>query len=846
MPIRYALALAFAALAAPAHAQDFADDFDAPQLDARWEWHSPAQGPSYSLTDSPGSLRVTVPSRPGGFSHWDEPAEKQTAPLLLTPVPESDFTLEGRLRVVEYGKESNFHIGLIAAPSKRNVACWGPFFGPLIYPMEAPEVWAECTGFPRLARDAGPVSDLWLRLECSGGYFRFAVKRSAAEQWREAGRTVAFFRPRYVGLLFKTFGSGPAVVTDVDSLTLTTRPADPAPIPAHIEVDADQPAAALDPNLLGYFIEHLGRCIYHDGIWAELVRNRKFVGDAGADGALASWRRLGSDDGVELARDNMTYYTGSQSQRITSRQAKGEHGIAQDGFRLRAIDYDCRIVLRQLGDDTPVTVSLRRGDQVLAQSRIDRPTDEWRTYTFTLRPESPGPASLSITTEAADGNLWIGAVSLTPGDAVDGMRADLIEAIRALRPPIIRWPGGNFASGYHWRDGVGDRDLRPARFDRAWNVWDTNDFGTREYLRFCELVGCAPYICLNLGEGTPDEAVEWVEFCNGATDTAGGKLRADGGPPEPYGVRYWGLGNELYGDWQLGHLTPTNYGRKAVEFARAVRGVDPDVKLIGVGVEGGGWADWNAIVTRIAAPELDYLSVHVYQDAPPETDPALNYANVVTSPARYEHTFATTADIVRRESPDKAIPLAIDEWNVTARDQWNGENRPEVKLREGLYCARMFHMFHRLGDRITMANIALLVNAMGVLQSDATRVALTPAYQAFQLYREHTGTHLARAAVEPSDAPLDVLATTSPDAGRTYIAVVNYHPFQDARAALASSGDTGARPVRALRLWGADPTSANALGAEPGVTVTELDAAALGEPELLFPAHSVTIVEYGG
>ncbi|HQK96090.1 MAG TPA: hypothetical protein PLD23_21520, partial [Armatimonadota bacterium] len=559
-----------AVLSLPVYAQDFADDFDAPQLDARWEWYAPAQGPTYSLTDNPGSLRVIVPSRPGGFSHWDEPVERQTAPLLLTAVPEADFTLEGRLRIVEHGAESNFHIGLMAAPSKRNVACWGPFFGPLIYPMEAPEVWAECTGFARLAHDVGPVSDLWLRLECAGGYFRFAVKRSADEPWRDAGRALAFFRPRYVGLMFKTFGNGPSVVTDVDSLSWTTKPVDAAPISARVAVDSAQPGTPLDRNLFGHFTEHLGRCIYHDGIWAELVRNRKFVGDAGPDGALASWRRFGSDDGVELARDNMTYYTGSQSQRITSRQAAGEHGIAQDGFRLRPVDYQCRIVLRQTGDDAPVTVSLRRGDQVLAESRIDRPADKWRTYTSTLQPESPGPASLCITTEAARGNLWIGAISLMPGDAVDGMRADLIEAIRALHPPIIRWPGGNFASGYHWRDGIGERDLRPARFDRAWNVWDTNDFGTREFLRFCELVGCAPYICLNLGEGTPDEAVEWVQFCNGAANTPGGRLRDDGGPREPYGVRYWGLGNELYGDWQLGHLTPTNYGRKAAEFARAV------------------------------------------------------------------------------------------------------------------------------------------------------------------------------------------------------------------------------------------------------------------------------------
>jgi len=848
------------AVGGPLLAQGFRDDFDKPTLDARWQWRTPAAGPTYSLTANPGHLRVTAPQRQTGFNHWVMPP--RDAPLLLHEVPDCDFTFEGRVKLVDYGEGSNFHLALVAAESEGSVVAWGPFYARQLWQMQAPQVWLERTGWGKEIAAEGDARDVWLRLDETGGVYTFALKRAAGAEWQVAGHRHTWFEPKLVGFMAKTFGNGPAVTVDLDYLALETRPADGRPLGARLRVEATSPGTSVDRNLLGYFIEHLGRCIYDGGLWAEMLRNRKFVGNvsdadnAGPDGALEHWRRFGSENGVELARDNVTFYTGSQSQRGTSRDAKGEHGVAQDGLELRPIGYVGRVVLRQVGSEAPVRVSLRRGDRVLAKQVLSGVGGEWRTFPFELSVSAGGPATFALTTDAASGTLWIGCASLMPADNVDGMRADLVAAIRELKPPIIRWPGGNFASGYHWQDGLGDRDLRPARFDRAWSAWDTNDFGTHEFLRFCELVGCEPYVCLNAGEALAEEAAAWVEYCNGPADSPQGKRRAANGSAQPFAVKYWGLGNELYGSWQLGHLTPANYARKATEFAQAVRAVDPTVKLVGVGVDGAGWNDWNATVAKGAGKAMDYLSAHLYHDVPPEGDPLVNYRLAKEAPERFERVLAETARIAangRRSSAENApggkpLPLAVDEWNLVNRDAWNGQLLPEGKLREGLFAARMFNVFLRLSDRVRMANIALLVNAMGVIQTDQTQVALTPVYWVFRLYGEHLGDRCVPVHVEPVEpcrpSPLDVAATLSADGRTLFLATVNSHPTRAVRGSLDLAGFQPAGPVRVAQMTGPHVHAANALGKPSEVAISESDLPPGEARDFVFPARSVTVLTF--
>ncbi len=171
----------------------------------------------------------------------------------------------------------------------------------------------------------------------------------------------------------------------------------------------------------------------------------------------------------------------------------------------------------------------------------------------------------------------------------DGNRTDVLEAARKLRVTQLRWPGGNFGSGYHWQDGIGPKDARPARYDLAWFERESNRFGTDEFISTCRKLGTAPYIGVNIGTGTIDEASSWVEYCNRQGGTYFSDLRKKNGHPEPYAVKYWGIGNEIYGDWQIGHKNAADYAKMGLEFAKVMKWQDPSIKLVACGTGDPSW-----------------------------------------------------------------------------------------------------------------------------------------------------------------------------------------------------------------------------------------------------------------
>ena len=245
-----------------------------------------------------------------------------------------------------------------------------------------------------------------------------------------------------------------------------------------------------------------------------------------------------------------------------------------------------------------------------------------------------------------------------------GYRRDVLEAAKNLRIPILRWPGGNFVSGYHWTDGIGPREERPRKTELAWFSEESNRFGTDEFIEYCRMLGAEPYICVNMGTGTMDEAQAWVEYCNGTGDTYWANLRRENGHEEPYNVRYWGLGNEMYGEWQIGALSAEDYVRKAREFAKVMRWTDPNIELVGCGLSG--LTDWDRVVIEGLAPFVDYHSIHIYTGsddywsnvlAPHQADRALRTTRAMIERARYER---------RVEHP---IHVAYDEWNVWFRER---------------------------------------------------------------------------------------------------------------------------------------------------------------------------------
>jgi len=695
----------------------------------------------------------------------------------------------------------------------------------------------------------GRTDDVYLRITKAGREYTMSRRYGPDDPWEEAGSWPSIWPAKYVGFMGKTFGSGARVVTDIDSITLTPAPADtPAVDRAEVTVDCDGAAWPLDAMRYGQFIEHMFRGIY-GGIWAEMLNNRKFTGGVSEVGVVEGWRPFGQDiNGVTFARDNADYYCPAQSQRIEIAEAARPAGIAQDGLTLRAgIGCHVRIVAKQEGIAGPVLVGLRTKETLISQVELRTIGPDWQACEFDLH----GPAE---TTEAGffiaasgPGTLWLGAVSLMPADSIDGMRADCLEAIREIKPPFVRWPGGNFVSGYDWRDGIGARDSRPPRWNRAWGGWEWNDFGTDEFLRFCEATGTEPYICVNSGEGNATEAAAWVEYCNGPVDSRWGSVRAANGHPDPYKVRIWGIGNEIYGGWQLGHLNATHYGIKAVEFARAMRAVDPSVELIGVGVEGAGWGDWNREVCRIAGSEFDWLSVHYYLHVRAQTDSVLNYMIALSGPPLVERMLGETYDIAT-EAAGKPMPLAFDEWNIIVD---NGAGA--YTLRDALFTCSVFNALHRLGDKCPAAALAQLVNVIGAINVTPEGTVRTPIHQAFELYVNNTGSTgvPVRAQVPTAHVPhagavdaLDVTATLSDDGRTLYVAAINRLPSDSVPTKLTLKGFSPAGQVRVLTLTAEDFEAVNTLQSPREVAIRETQVPLQSALAYRFPAHSATVMVF--
>src|SRR2546422_118714 len=260
-----------------------------------------------------------------------------------------------------------------------------------------------------------------------------------------------------------------------------------------------------------------------------------------------------------------------------------------------------------------------------------------------------------------------------------GFRTDVLDAVRPLRIPILRWPGGNFVSGYHWLDGVGPRDKRPRRSELAWYAEESNRFGTDEFIEYCRVLGAEPFICVNMGSGTMDEAKAWVEYCNGTGNTSWANLRRQHGHPDPYRVRYWGLGNEMYGGWQIGNMNAHDYVKKARAFAMVMKRTDPSIQLIGCGQNG--WSEWDEITLGGLAELIDFHSIHLYTGGPD------HYATVFQS-HQAERAIRICSALIERVRHAQRIAhpihIAFDEWNVWWRTRSHEDRVGGVEERYNL------------------------------------------------------------------------------------------------------------------------------------------------------------------
>jgi alpha-N-arabinofuranosidase len=271
----------------------------------------------------------------------------------------------------------------------------------------------------------------------------------------------------------------------------------------------------------------------------------------------------------------------------------------------------------------------------------------------------------------------------SPLSDANGFRRDVLDAARKLGVTLLRWPGGNFSSNYHWRDGIGPRDQRPPRLEMAWGTVESNRFGTHEFLQYAEMLGAEPYICANLGTGTWQEAQQWVEYCNSSRDTATTRLRKQNGRQEPWKVTYWGLGNEIDGPWQMGHRSAEDYGKFALEAAKLMKWTDPNVKLIAAGSSnfgaGSDWTGWNRTVLEYLKSHADYISLHTYVG-----NPQNDYGDFVASSMDLASRIKTTEGIIDAALSGvrgRKIYIAWDEWNVWYRTR-EGPNQGRRLLEE--------------------------------------------------------------------------------------------------------------------------------------------------------------------
>ena len=413
-----------------------------------------------------------------------------------------------------------------------------------------------------------------------------------------------------------------------------------------------------------------------------------------------------------------------------------------------------------------------------------------------------------------DEGFWVGEDSAIPNDR--GVRLDTIAALREVGVPVLRWPGGCFADDYHWQDGIGPREQRPRRVNLWWPKEEDNQFGTDEYLHTCRLLGAEPYIAVNLGSGTVNEALAWMQYCNDAGTSEWARRRAANGHPAPYNVRWWGIGNENWGCG--GHFTPEEYAGAYRRFATYLRGyADTPPFLIACGPNGND-LDWTErFFTGLAAVptrrQLVYgYGAHYYTD---NRDERAGTATEYTEEQWYlllwraqamETLVVQQRALLDRFDPERRIGLIVDEWGTWHPPTPGRHPRflwQQNTLRDALVAALTLDIFNRHAEKLVMANIAQTVNVLqALLLTQGDQVVRTPTYHVFDLYLAHQGARAVRLVVDspevtfPRDGEPERLVGLAGSASlrddRLTLTVVNPRIAEPVEATITLRGDATA------------------------------------------------------
>jgi alpha-N-arabinofuranosidase len=543
----------------------------------------------------------------------------------------------------------------------------------------------------------------------------------------------------------------------------------------------------IPPYITGKFAEHLGQNIYN-GMFAQILHNptlaaypfatgdmdpdgvaifksdrdgikqslQQFAARSGwpneevagmvsayEDGLAAFWTRAGSKDDVLVSPDTGEY--GGRAQRVEVKSAN--EGIAQWTWlplqRTRKYNYE---IMARSPNVSGLTVSLATGpDQPAASTQLSGLTSAWQKFTGTLELAASVPADAVMRfalTARQPGQFVVQHIFLQPADNLHGADPDIIRYLQDAHLPLLRWPGGNFVSSYHWRDGIGPVERRPTKPNYAWGAIEPNLFGTDEFIQFCRDVGCDPMICINGGDGTPEEAAQWIEYCNGPATSPMGKLRAANGHREPYGVKIWEVGNELWGRWQYNWTTAAGYVDRYQRFAPAMLKADPGIKLLACGAPVLWGQDWNNTLIDGAAAQLHCITDHplIGGAVAASTDPLDVYRDFMSVSEVLEGKWAANRDRML-QAGIKDPHLAVTELQLFAHveggDGTQGDARlyrrdlpSQATITEAVYDTLIYHAAIRLGSFVELITHSAIVNHGAGLRKEHERVYANPAYYA--------------------------------------------------------------------------------------------------------------------
>ena len=596
-----------------------------------------------------------------------------------------------------------------------------------------------------------------------------------------------------------------------------------------IQVNADKRANYKIPRtIFGSFLEPIGNSTYN-GLWAEVLQNPSFEENLWSAPAVARMIQdepslaRASELGLPLPWEPLNPNQGNRYEPRWGDAANSwrslailgvpgaETGIKQKVFLPvhRQLHYNGSIYVKHLSGPDGVDISIRRrnhAEEVLCRTRLNASDPVWRKYSFTLelpvgRLRSLEAADFVIAVEG-EGRALIDQAGLMPTDAIDGLDPEMIEMAKAMKTPLVRF-GGNFTSAYHWRDGIGARDKRISMLNIAWGIPEYNQFGTDEFLRFCELIGAQPQIALNLGSGTAAEAAEWVRYVNQHWNKHSGLV--------------WELGNELWGNWNLGSPTMEQVAARTLEFSKAIRAVDPQARLIATGQDPDVYREWNAAQLRNPPNTFDFLSTHfvVSTDHTESKNPSPDSVaeDSFAMPVELGRRLRAMQEQINETEFRKRTHIAFTEWLLVCCEHETVDAPRYDNMGGAITAAGFFNMLIQNADIVPISNMTGIIEFAGIWKKRG-RVYGTPAYYTFRLYStadsdvsvavenhsKHYDVHHGISRLpEIAEVPyLDVVAVINEKRDRLTIFCVNRHLNQDIPATISLHG-FDARPIGSVQ-----------------------------------------------